>query len=302
MIIECGHCGAPLDVKTNDRTTKCNYCNTPNQVKAQRTIAFETPVGWQPPPQWQPPQQFAAHAHQVLTYHKTKSAVGLVVTIVVVSVLVTVGGIVASVVSTVATTASEISKVNQQVDDATKGANDAIAQALARASAAQEEAFGKIPEAAKGQPSLSPLTSAGVRQVLAVYKEASGAQVLHMKRLTLHETHSSAEIQSPKNPNHVDEYDYHSGRVQGPEPVRLMGNEKTNLAPHLFDPEQTALSNLDALKTVAMGQLAYEEAKITHVIVDRDRGKTVIRIYGGNKRDSGYVAFDDKGKVSRVAR
>jgi hypothetical protein len=38
------------------------------------------------------------------------------------------------------------------------------------------------------------------------------------------------------------------------------------------------------------------------VIAERDRGKIQIRVYGSSPRDSGYVAFDEKGKVTRVAR
>jgi hypothetical protein len=274
-------------------------------VKAQRTIAFETPTGWQPPPQWQPPQQFGASSQAVLTYRKSGSMAGMVVFIVVISVLVMVGGIAASVLSTVTTTTREVTKVHDQVELATKQANDAIAQALAQASAAQGQAddmLGRVPESAKGQPSLSPLTNAGVKQVLAAYKETSGTSRLQLKRLTLHDTHSSAEIQSPKNPNHMDRYDYHSGRMRGPDPVRLMGGEKSNLTAHLFDPEKTPLTDLESLKITAMGKLANEEAKITHVIVERDRGKVVVRMYGGNKRESGYVAFYETGRVTRVSR
>lgn len=302
MIIECGHCGAPLDVKGNERSSKCNYCGTPNQVKSQRTIAFETPVGWQPPTQWQPPQQFAANSQQVLSYRKTSSAASVIVLVSVIGVLVMVGGITASVISTVTTTTQQ---VNREVDRASQQANDAIAQALAQASAAQaqaDEMLGRVPGAAQEQPGLSPLTNAGVLQVLSVYKEASGTSPLQVKRLTLHDSHSSAELQSAKNPSHVDRYDYHTGRIRGPDPVRLMDSEKASLKSHLFDPDKTALSNLESLKTMAMSKLAYEEAKITHVIAEKSRGKIVIRIYGSNARDSGYVAFDEKGKVTRVAR
>jgi DNA-directed RNA polymerase subunit RPC12/RpoP len=305
MIIECAYCGAPLDVKNKDQSCKCNYCGTSNQVKTQRTVAFETPPGWRPPPQWQPPSHVTANSQQVLSYRKASSVTGLIVLLVVVGMLVVVGAITASVVSAVNTAARQVGAVNAQVGDATKQANDAIAQALAQASAAQAQAdgmLGQVPQAAKAHPGLSPLSNAGVLQVLAAYKEVSGTSPLQVKSLTLHDTHSSVELQSAANPNQVDRYDYNAGRVRGPDPVRLIGSEKSNVKALLFDPEKAALGQVETLKVTAMGKLAYEEAKITHVIVERDHGKVVIRVYGGNDRQSGYVAFDARGKVTRVVR
>lgn len=148
----------------------------------------------------------------------------------------------------------------------------------------------------------SPLTSTGVAQALKAYKEAVGVQALSAMELTLHDTHSSIDVQSPKNAEHVDEYDYRDGSVSGPEPVRLVGHEKSNLKASLFDPEKTALLKLDQLKLTALQELKYESAKVSHVIMRRDRGKTEILVYGSDARDSGYVRFDEKGKVVRVYR
>jgi len=301
MIIECGHCGAPLDVKAEARVTKCAYCGMSNQVNTQRTIAFETPQGWQPPPKWVPPQQFSANSQRELTYRAARSG-GLIFAIVMVAVVGVIGAVVATVVSSVTTTVQHVTDVEREVDRATREANDAIAQALAQASAAQEEALGKVPAGGVAAPQLSLLTNAGVKQALDVYKQAIGVQTLSAMEITLHDEHSSAELQSPKDPAHVDEYSYLLGRVKGPDPKRLMGREKANLKAFLFDPEKTALLDIESLKTKAMGKLAYEQAKITHVIAERDRGKIVIRVYASNPRESGYVAFDEKGKVTRVAR
>jgi hypothetical protein len=103
------------------------------------------------------------------------------------------------------------------------------------------------------------LSSAGVAQALGMYKQATGMKTLKVKRLTLHDTHSSVQLQSAKNPKHLDGYDYINGAVDGPEPERLSGREKDDLEPFLFDPDKTALSKLDALKLVALGKMALEE-------------------------------------------
>src|SRR5690606_30390840 len=108
MIIECGHCGAPLDVKANERVNKCRYCGTSNQVKSQRTIAFDTPEGWRPPPQWTPPAHFAANSQQVLTYRAAASTAAWVVGLSVLSVVLIGGAIAASVIFSASRAATQV--------------------------------------------------------------------------------------------------------------------------------------------------------------------------------------------------
>jgi hypothetical protein len=310
MVIECAHCGAPLDVKQHDQFVKCAYCAMSNQVRASRTVSFETPPGWRPPAQWLPPPHVAADSAKILTYHAVKGVrtAASIVTIVVVSIVIAAGlGAVGVVVAVMRQTSS----TTRDVNDAIRTADEAIKQAMAEASAAQAEANGalkeglaQVPGAGKnpGASSLSLLTNAGVAQALAAYKRALGVSSLKAMRLTLHETHSSIELQSPKNPAHVDGYSYSNGAVTGPEAKRLSDREKTKLETFLFDPEKGPLLKMDSLRQTAISKLAYEQAKITHVIVDRDRGKTEILVYCSSPRDSGYVSFDDKGGVVRVAR
>jgi hypothetical protein len=301
MIIECGHCGAPLDVKANEKASKCAYCGTSNQVRTQRTIAFETPAGWRPPPQWTPPPHFAANSQQVLMYRAVGKGIGLIVGISVFGVLVTVGAIVGAVVLGATTAANEASRVQEEVERATRQANDAISQAIAQASAAQDQAQ----QALSGVPGVtgpSLLTSQGVQNVFEAYKQAAGTKTLKLKRLVLHDTHSSAQVQSVRDNTQLDGYSYDPRGVDGPHPERLHGSEKSNLEDFLFDPEKTALTRIETLKQATLRELALEEAKITHVVAERRNRKVEILVYGGSARESGYVAFDDKGKVIRVAK
>ena len=69
MILECRHCGAPLDVKEGAALTKCRYCGTVSQRQHMRTIATVTPRDFRPPPQWAPPPQFPADSTKPLNYH-----------------------------------------------------------------------------------------------------------------------------------------------------------------------------------------------------------------------------------------
>jgi hypothetical protein len=68
MIVQCGHCGAPLDVPERAIVTKCRYCGTTNERKKLRTIAEETPRDFAPPKEWRPPPEFPADSNTPLTY------------------------------------------------------------------------------------------------------------------------------------------------------------------------------------------------------------------------------------------
>jgi DNA-directed RNA polymerase subunit RPC12/RpoP len=72
MLVECSHCGAPLDVRDSTRLVKCAYCDHANRVRSMHTIAAETPQGWKPLPQWTPPPSKRVSAQQPLVYHETR--------------------------------------------------------------------------------------------------------------------------------------------------------------------------------------------------------------------------------------
>jgi len=311
VINECGHCGAPLDVKKGERTAKCTYCAAPNQVQTTRTVAFETPPDWRPPPQWIPPANFAADSTQTLTYHAVRAVSGVVraiVTMAVVGVIAVgaIGFFVAQRGNSLRTQiGTEVSRtVTESVQRSAEGAGQAQAERIIQDVQKQLDKAG-IPGSALGKGSgsqVSLLTGAGITEALSAYKKALGTGTLAAKRLTFHDSHSSMEAQSPKNPNHVDRYTYRAGSVGAPVAQRLSSSDKKNLKATLFDPEATALTKLEELKTTTLGKLAYENTEISHVIVERRSGKTEILVYGSSPRESGYVRFSADGKVVRVYR
>jgi len=93
MIVECSHCGAPLDVRDGQRYTRCRYCNKTSQSRELRTIEQQTPPGWRPPPVWRPPTHVPANSDVQLAYRQASAAGGIVV---LVSVLMVVGVVVAA--------------------------------------------------------------------------------------------------------------------------------------------------------------------------------------------------------------
>jgi hypothetical protein len=94
MILECRHCGAPLDVKQGAELTKCRYCGTVNERQRMRTIATVTPQDFRPPRQWAPPPQFPADSSKPLKYHGRPKGVDAV--LVSVMIMVGVGGVAAA--------------------------------------------------------------------------------------------------------------------------------------------------------------------------------------------------------------
>jgi hypothetical protein len=60
VIVECDHCGAPLEVERGNAFATCSYCGRTNRVKSARTLMLERPRNWRPPETWTPPQHVPA--------------------------------------------------------------------------------------------------------------------------------------------------------------------------------------------------------------------------------------------------
>jgi LSD1 subclass zinc finger protein len=74
MLVECSHCGAPLDVRDDARIVKCAYCDHANRVRTMHTLAPKPPPDWVPPKQWTPPPHKHAASSQPLVYHQPRSS------------------------------------------------------------------------------------------------------------------------------------------------------------------------------------------------------------------------------------
>jgi len=68
MLIECQHCGAPLDVRAGVETSRCRYCGMTSRTALTKTLAPQTPPQWRPPPTWRPPQHVPADSNIELKY------------------------------------------------------------------------------------------------------------------------------------------------------------------------------------------------------------------------------------------
>ncbi|MFI5301595.1 MAG: hypothetical protein ACHREM_26195, partial [Polyangiales bacterium] len=86
MLIECQHCGAPLDVRVGAQTCRCRYCSSTTLVAATKTISPETPAEWKPPQRWRPPVHVPANSEVELAY-RGRSTSGVVATVIVTGIL-----------------------------------------------------------------------------------------------------------------------------------------------------------------------------------------------------------------------
>jgi len=60
VLLECAHCGAPLDVREGVQIVSCSYCRRKTERARLRTLAESTPVDFAPPRTWRPPTHVAA--------------------------------------------------------------------------------------------------------------------------------------------------------------------------------------------------------------------------------------------------
>lgn len=54
MIVECGHCGAPLDIEEGREVVTCDYCAKKNHVSQLKTLEPITPPDFKAPEVWRP--------------------------------------------------------------------------------------------------------------------------------------------------------------------------------------------------------------------------------------------------------
>jgi hypothetical protein len=186
--------------------------------------------------------------------------------------------------------------------------------ALGRASSAIESVTtppgGRTPPR-PGVPSLPSLPAApkvdyfaDATSIPGAFQAAIGTP-LRAKQLVIYSEYAIIEAQDPQKPQNVDRYTLRNGSVGSKDAVRLVGREKDNLAPHLFDLSVTNFGLVPALIADARKRLAIDDAKVSHVMLDRmlPFSKDVLwRVYVGSDRDSGFVEYDTAGRMKRVSK
>jgi len=273
MLIECKHCGAPLDVKPAKRTAKCNYCGSTSVIGEVRTVASSTPAEWKPPREWTPPAHVAADSSKPLRFRAEywiHQIAGLLITLAVAGVMATVAGI------------ALISELRS------KPKTEARPSSGGTAEIETERSSGLFDEK-------------GLEKLSSRYEKKLGTPVRAVE-LTIHREHASLTAQSPDDPEHVNRYRYRGGRVDKGQPVPN-ARYRGKLSAHLFDLGSVPFARIPGFVEKAVSKLDYEKGKASHLIIRRKRGSSsdvTIRVFVSSKRESGSVEFDAEGKVVRT--
>ena len=98
MLLECRNCGAPLDIKPGQDTTKCVYCKATSRADVMKTVLPTTPPGWRPPPIWLPPPHVPAESVPLKYQGLQRQMIFIYVAVVALSALGICGGVAASLV------------------------------------------------------------------------------------------------------------------------------------------------------------------------------------------------------------
>jgi hypothetical protein len=285
MLIECSYCGAPLDVNPHQRVTKCKYCDTTSQVQATRTVAQETPPNWRPPQQWTPPIQFPADSAKTLIYH-TANTVRRIVAL---------GMMLAFFAFAVP---AILFFVSHQSSTNSTDVTGALAAAEKAVSEAKKAAEGM--NAATAQENL--FEGRAAVDLVGKFSQHLGGKPVRATQLVLYPQYAMLQAQDPVKPTHIDRYMYRNGVISDPDPVNIQ-SLRGKLDDHLVSLDEVALDKLPELIAATLRDLAYEEAKVSHVIVENNRPFTkhnVIRVYASGPRESGRIDYTAAGKVLRV--
>jgi hypothetical protein len=292
MLIECKHCGAPLDVRDGERTTRCKYCGTASRVKSLKTVSFQTPPDWRPPAQWTPPTHFAADSAKTLVYQATTAVrriVRTIITLAILAIVIPIGAI------AFATFARE------------KSQDPTAREALSAAMSAIQQARGKLQNVEQLAQAMgkSLLTPPGPDKLEQGYRQALGTSKIRVRRLVIHPSHASLVAADPKRPGNLDSYAYRGGVVSPPSPERVSSSEKKSLETRLFDFDEIPFSSLPQLVDSTVTELGYERGKVSHVIVERNlpfSPPVLVRVYVSGPRDSGRIDYLTSGKVHKIYR
>ncbi|HEY6079715.1 MAG TPA: hypothetical protein VIW29_12960 [Polyangiaceae bacterium] len=270
----CPKCGAHVRLDPDREFVTCQFCGASSFIQTQKR-----PVTQQ------------VHAQALPVIHVPHVQRGCASAVALMAGLAGVGaalaGIVAAYVSSLATNV-----VPQPVSFKPQSTATGAAEATA---AARDEPTGKLVE--------EDYFADGTR-VKARYEQALGKPVM-AKQLVVYQYYAMLEAQNPKNREHVDSYKLWANKVERPEAVRL-GSDKKQLSQLLFSFDSIDFVLLQKLIKQALNELAIEEGKVTHVILERDGSSAgrepIWRIYVNGSRDSGFVEFSSQGEKRRVAQ
>jgi len=140
-------------------------------------------------------------------------------------------------------------------------------------------------------------------EALAMVKAKVG-EPFRVLQILVYPTHVKVQAQDPKKKENVDSYDAEDGKVGGPTPVLLIGedNSAAGVSRAVFDPSQVAIDKISDLVQVAAQKIQLEGRDEPLVTIDRDmfEGKVEIVVsYSGTRKNGNYTT-DAKGQHGKA--
>lgn len=126
-----------------------------------------------------------------------------------------------------------------------------------------------------------------------------------LKELVLYPGYAIFELRDPVKRNNVDRHVLRPSGFEAPSPVRLVGDDESELDQQVFRIREVDFNVVPRLVDDARTQMAVEEAKVTHIIIDKFfpfRKKLGFRVYVSSDRAGGYVDYDAKGNKIKVIK
>jgi DNA-directed RNA polymerase subunit RPC12/RpoP len=137
-----------------------------------------------------------------------------------------------------------------------------------------------------------------------VFEQRLGSPI-RAAQFLLYPSHAVLQAQDPKKHDHMDSYTLAQGSILQVTPIRA-GSNLSRVEQQLFSLSDVHLSQLPELIRSAEAVLSLQEAKPTHVIIEKPsstvHAPVVIRVYVSSARASGYVEYSTDGKKLRVVK
>lgn len=135
---------------------------------------------------------------------------------------------------------------------------------------------------------------------------------LEILKVVVYSDYVTIEVRDPRQPAHVDSYDYADGKLEGPEPV-VVGRNQRQLRARLFPLAPADLARLPELLPRAVAEVSAENGRVDHITLEREERESWVsdstswtrpffRVQVIGPRSGGYVEFGLDGKRGRVVR
>lgn len=152
--------------------------------------------------------------------------------------------------------------------------------------------------------------AAGPAALDALQQRLGGS--LEILQVIIYPDSVKVEARDPRQPTHVDRYDYSEGTLEGPEPVAV-GRNQRQLQARLFTLAAADLARLPELLPRALAEVRAEDGRVDHITIEREERdswtsdstswtRPFFRVQVIGPRSGGYVEFQLDGKRGRVVR